>query len=252
MLISGTKKEIQEFVKSECKEFQEIRSIGLNLIKDIFRDIFRENKNELDSFGRDLEKLMAIGLELSESVFESVANGNLLSSCGTLRQQIVVSQLSFACSNNDDIYENWKSGKGIKESKLRTFLKEFESQEKVPKYDPDEESYKFYSELYHLKYDSLGGAYLFCTKESIDEFIKIDIRMLLIESLKYTFRILLVALGYSDRKSMIDSKLHRKLIERWNELDDRVFQLRNKIVKKREELLKIIDKSQEAKALGRE
>ena len=252
MLVSSTKKKIQEFVNSECDEFQKIRSNGIKLIKDIFKDIFQKHRNELDSFGVDLEKLMAIGLELSESVFESIANGNLLSSCGTLRQQIVISQLSFACSNNSDIYENWKSGKGIKESRLRTFLKEFESHKKVPKYDPDEESYKFYSDLYHLKYDSLGGAYLFCTNEKFDEIVRIDIQMILIESLKYTYRILLVALGYSDRKNLLDAKLRRKLIERWNELDDKVFKLRDKIVIKREELLKIIDKSQESKALDKE
>lgn len=222
MLINKTKEEIRKYVRTECVTLQELRKETIALVTEVFGKIVFPNLDKLDAFGRDLEKLMAISLDLGESTYHNLLNGNLVAACLILRGQVIISQQAFVFSKNEQLYENWKSGKNPTESKLRNFVKKYEAQGKTPKYDPSEDTYRFYSDVFHMNYEKLYSSYVLSTLQDLDDRAKSDIQLLFFESLKYTARILRDSLTYLTSQNLIKRPQHDQLILRWNELDKRL------------------------------
>lgn len=217
--------QIQKHVHEECADMLALHLTLDTMIRDTFRDLLRVLDHDLNDYQMSFYNLAVLSCELSRSVFNAVSNGELVAAVGLMRWQVVLSQKTFLFYHNRESYELWKAGENPKEVFMRGFLKKFEAEGKSKKYDSDDETYAWLSNMYHLRYEDLSDLAVISPPRELDDVLKLDLRKYLLHNLKYFARVVRIVIMLHMSAADAPTDRMQQIYDEFKRLCDTILQL---------------------------
>lgn len=235
MLSPEARRQVREFVASECGFLEPIRAEVVSIKKAVFREIGAISSSEPSDKEHMLISLSAINLDLSDSLRGCVMNGQLIAGLGLLRWQIVLYQRCFTFYHSPEHLASWLKGNRIREQDLRTFMSEFkpstdsngkDQDSNDARFDDQQKDFESLSEMFHLNYKTIPELYELATEPQVDELLRHKTKRYLFADIRNTACILLVCLRHLQSIETGNYEKYNSIVARYNKVHDRLQELR--------------------------